>query len=220
MSAEAKIIYRITYTKGDGVKYISHLDFLRCVNRAFKRAKIPVKYSQGFNPHILLNIALPCPVGVSSECEMLDIELKCEMAENLIYQNLSAAMPDGIKILNVQRRTDQPDFFAIGSASYSIDFTSDKELDADAFDKLDAFMIEKKSKRGMKEVNIKDFVRSMQTRKTGDKSYHIDAVINAGSQSNLKPDLLTSAMAAYYEANFSDIRITRKEIFYDTNVNL
>ena len=63
MNAETKIVYRITYTKGDGVKYISHLDFLRCVNRAFKRAKLPVKYSQGFNPHILQNIACLVRLG-------------------------------------------------------------------------------------------------------------------------------------------------------------
>lgn len=214
MNAETKIVYRITYTKGDGVKYISHLDFLRCVNRAFKRAKLPVKYSQGFNPHILQNIALPCPVGVSSECEMLDIEMTRELGEEELCKSLDAAMPDGIKILKAERRTHHPDFFAIESAKYSIDFSSNKDIDTESFDSLDCYMIEKKSKRGMKEVNIKDFVRSMKTSKTDNGTYHIDAVINAGSQSNLKTELLMSAMAEYYGAFFSDVKTVRKEIYF------
>ncbi|MBE7052621.1 MAG: DUF2344 domain-containing protein [Ruminococcaceae bacterium] len=214
MNAETKIVYRITYTKGDGVKYISHLDFLRCVNRAFKRAKLPVKYSQGFNPHILQNIALPCPVGVSSECEMLDIEMTRELGEEELCKSLDAAMPDGIKILKAERRTNHPDFFAIESAKYSIDFSSNKDIDTESFDSLDCYMIEKKSKRGMKEVNIKDFVRSMKTSKTDNGTYHIDAVINAGSQSNLKTELLMSAMAEYYGAFFSDVKTVRKEIYF------
>ena len=214
MSQDAKIIYRITYTKDDGVKYISHLDFLRCVNRAFKRAKLPVKYSQGFNPHILQNIALPCPVGVSSECEMLDIEMTHTLDCDALCHELGAAMPVGIRILKAERRTSHPDFFDISSARYSIDFRSDAPIEADAFDKAECFMIEKKSKRGMKEVNIKDFVQSMHTTHSDQCRYHIDAVINAGSLSNLKPDLLVSAMAKYYNANFYDIKIVRKEIFY------
>lgn len=214
LSQDAKIIYRITYTKDEGVKYISHLDFLRCVNRAFKRAKMPVKYSQGFNPHILQNIALPCPVGVSSECEMLDIEMTRTLDCDELCRDLGAAMPRGIKILKAERRTNHPDFFDISSARYAIDFRSDAPIEADAFDKEECYIIEKKSKRGMKEVNIKDFVQSMHTTQSGECLYHIDAVINAGSQSNLKPDLLVSAMAKYYGANFCDIKIVRKEIFY------
>ena len=89
MSQESRHIYRVKYTKGDSVKYISHLDFLRSVNRSFKRGKIPVKYSNGFNPHVLLNIALPCPVGVSSVCELLDIELYEKMECSEIKERLS-----------------------------------------------------------------------------------------------------------------------------------
>ena len=214
MSQDAKIIYRITYTKDEGVKYISHLDFLRCVNRAFKRAKLPVKYSQGFNPHILQNIALPCPVGVSSECEMLDIEMTRPLDCDELRLCLDKVMPRGIKILKAERYTNQPDFFDICSARYAIDFCSDVPIQTDEFDKAECFMIEKKSKRGMKEVNIKDFVQSMHTTETSKCSYHIDAVINAGAQSNLKPDLLTSAMAKYYAADFCNIKIVRKEIYF------
>ncbi len=217
MSIETKFIYRITYTKGDSVKYISHLDFLRCVNRSFKRAKIPVKYSQGFNPHILLNIGLPCPVGVSSECEMLDIELKYEMDTEKLCSDLDNAMPDGIKIISAQRRLNLPDFYEIEFAEYEMAFTSDKDFDTDAFEREESFIIEKKSKRGMKEVNIKDFVKEMKLTKTGDNKFLLVCTISAGNKLNLKPDLLLSAVASFHEANFKDIQTVRKKIFFENN---
>ena len=217
MNPETKFIYRITYTKGDSVKYISHLDFLRCVNRSFKRAKIPVKYSQGFNPHILLNIGLPCPVGVSSECEMLDIELKCEMDTDKIVADLDRAMPDGIKILSAERRISHPDFYDIEFAEYDITFTSDRDFDTEEFAKEESFTIEKKSKKGLKEVNIKDFVKEMKISKNGDNKFRLICTISAGNKVNLKSDLLVSAIASYHGATFKDIQTVRKKIFFENN---
>ena len=208
-------MYRVTYTKGDSVKYISHLDFLRCVNRAFKRAKIPVKYSQGFNPHILLNIGLPCPVGVSSECEMLDIELKEEMDISAFISRLNDAMPSGIRILSAQRKYNLPDFYDIEYALYDIRLTSSKEFEPQSFSDEECIMIEKKSKRGMKEVNIKEFIKNVNITHNGDLSYNISAVISAGNKLNLKPELLISAIAAYYGAEFKDITTVRKEIYFE-----
>ena len=215
MKSVDKITYRITYTKGDEVKYISHLDFLRCINRAFKRAKLPVKYSQGFNPHIVQNIALPCPVGVMSECEMVDIDMTEKVEISDLVKRLGESMPRGIEILGakLKEETDR-DFFDIDSASYEIDFCAEAPIDPSAFDNEESFMIEKKSKRGMKEVNIKDFVKEMHTTKTGDDTYHIDAVLCAGATLNLKADLLLSAMSNYYGVGFKDIKIIRKTIMY------
>ena len=215
MNQENRFIYRITYTKGEMVKYISHLDFLRCVNRSFKRGRIPVKYSNGFNPHVLLNIALPCPVGVSSVCEMLDIELYEEMDTSEIKTRLSQALPVGIEALNVVKRDNLPDFFEISSALYSVSFTSDKEIDVQKFIYEPEFIIEKKSKRGMKEVNIKDFVRKLEVTGADGTAFCLSMVIDAGSKSNLKPELLLNAMASYFDAGFSDIRTQREEIYFN-----
>ncbi len=215
MSQENRYIYRIKYTKGDKVKYISHLDFLRSINRSFKRARIPVKYSNGFNPHVLLNIALPCPVGVSSECELLDIELKAPVDTELIKKQLSASLPVGIEVLEVWENDGMRDFYDIAFASYTIDFKSDIEIDIEKFASEPEFMIEKKSKRGMKEVNIKDFVRGIELVSQDGRQYKISAAIAAGQKSNLKSELLLGAMQAYYAAKFSDIYQHRCEIFFE-----
>lgn len=214
MNQENKFIYRITYTKGDRVKYISHLDFIRCFNRAFKRANIPVKYSNGFNPHILLNIALPCPVGVSSVCEMLDIELTEKISCDDFASSMTKALPCDIKILKIEIKESMSDFFAISSALYYISFKSDKAIRLEDFSNLECLMIEKKSKRGMKEVNIMDFVRSISLEKSKDLVYDIKACIDAGSESNLKPELLLKAMQSYFNASFSNVYTRREKIYF------
>ena len=214
MSQETKLIYRIKYTKGESVKYISHLDFLRSVNRSFKRGKIPVKYSNGFNPHVLLNIALPCPVGVSSVCELLDIELYEKMDCEEIKNRLNSALPVGIEALEVTERGDQKDFFEISSALYTVEFKSEKEIDVKKFIDEPEFMIEKKSKRGMKEVNIKDFVRQIQLKSAQGNKYLMNICIDAGAKSNLKPELLLNAMASYFDTKFFDIKTQRTEIYF------
>lgn len=213
---EDRFIYRIKYTKGEMVKYISHLDFLRSINRSFKRGKIPVKYSNGFNPHVLLNIALPCPVGVSSVCELLDIELYEKMDPAEIKDRLSKVLPVGIEVLEVTENKDMPDFFDITSALYEISFKSDKQIDIEKFISEKEFMIEKKSKRGMKEVNIKDFIRSIEPVCQGEKEYKIEAILDAGAKSNLKTELLINAMACYFDAGFFDIKTVRKEIYFES----
>ena len=215
MNQESRHIYRVKYTKGDSVKYISHLDFLRSVNRSFKRGKIPVKYSNGFNPHVLLNIALPCPVGVSSVCELLDIELYEKMEPKEIKERLSKALPAGIEALDVWERGERADFFEISSALYKVDFAAAKEIDIQKFIDEPLIMIEKKSKRGMKEVNIKDFVRDMKFEAKGEKEYGLDIIIDAGAKSNLKPELLLNAMAKYFDTEFKDIMTERREIYFN-----
>lgn len=215
MSQESRHIYRIKYTKGDSVKYISHLDFLRSINRSFKRGKIPVKYSNGFNPHVLLTIALPCPVGVSSVCELLDIELYEKMEPGEIKIRLSKSLPAGIEALEVWERNEGPDFFEISSALYKVDFTSAKQIDLQKFIDEPIIMIEKKSKRGMKEVNIKDFVRDMKLNIEGENKYSLDIIIDAGAKSNLKPELLLNAMAKFFDTEFKDIMTQRKEIYFN-----
>lgn len=215
MNQENRFIYRITYTKGELVKYISHLDFLRCVNRSFKRGKIPVKYSNGFNPHVLLNIALPCPVGVSSVCEMLDIELYEQMSTQEIAKRLSDALPVGIEVIKAQKRENLPDFFDISSALYSISFTSPKAIDVQKFIDEPVIMIEKKSKRGMKEVNLKDFVKKAVLTGKNENKYTMEITVDAGAKSNLKTELFMNAMASYFDMSFSDIKTERKEIYFN-----
>ena len=66
---------RVFFEKTGMTKYISHLDLMRCMTRAIKRAAIPAWYTEGFNPHLFITFALPLTLGVESLCESMDIPI-------------------------------------------------------------------------------------------------------------------------------------------------
>ena len=89
----------VKYTIGEKVKYISHLDFMRAVQRALRRAEIPVAYSKGFNPHPRLSFASALAVGTTSEGEYLDIVLEREMDPQILCYRMNEKLPEGIRFL-------------------------------------------------------------------------------------------------------------------------
>ncbi|MBQ8525723.1 MAG: DUF2344 domain-containing protein [Clostridia bacterium] len=207
--------YRIKYSQDDKVKYISHLDFLRTVNRVFARSKLPLKFSNGFNPHTIMTIGLPLSVGITSVCDVLDIELTEPMDTAYMKEILNSNSPEGIRILGVKNAEGLPPLFGIDSAIYTARFDSDKEIDIDRFIAEESITIEKKSKRGMKEVNIKDFIRSMKVIPADDTMYAVEMHLNAGNFSNIKPELVIATLAQYSGASFCNIAVNREKIFFE-----
>ena len=95
-------IMRTKYAKKDGARYVSHLDLQRIFGRALRKAKIPVTYSQGFNPHPKLAFGSALGVGVTSSSEYIDIEVYREMDLEEYVLALNSVMPEGIEILGVR----------------------------------------------------------------------------------------------------------------------
>ena len=93
---------RITFSKGAALKYISHLDLARTWERVFRRAGLPVAYSQGFNPRPRFQIAAALPVGVSGRSEMLDVWLTESMVPSEATSRLRAALPSGLEVLDIE----------------------------------------------------------------------------------------------------------------------
>ena len=206
--------YRIQYIQNDDVKFISHLDFLRTINRVFMRAKAPVKFSNGFNPHLVMTIGLPLSVGTTSECDVLDIELTESVDTNKFMLDLNATCPDGIRITKITEAENLKPLHTIDSAIYEAHFNTDADIDMQKFFDEKEFLIEKKSKRGLNMVNIKDFIRNLEAIDSH-KKYGLKMHINAGNFSNLKPELVLKAMSEYLGFNATDIEICRKKIFLD-----
>ena len=92
---------RIYFSKTGDAKYISHLDLVRCFNRAVARAGIPIFFTEGFNPRPYMNFAMPLSLGVSGLREIVDMKIDGEMTNDEIYSALSSVMPPDIKILEV-----------------------------------------------------------------------------------------------------------------------
>ncbi|MFH1639057.1 MAG: TIGR03936 family radical SAM-associated protein [Chloroflexota bacterium] len=92
---------RIRFTRGEEVKYISHLDITRLWQRAFQRADVPLSYSQGFNPHPQISLAVPLPVGVTSQAELMDALCTRFVSPHYFTTSVNRELPRGIEILQV-----------------------------------------------------------------------------------------------------------------------
>ena len=91
--------YRARVTKDAAVRFVSHLEYADVFVKAFDRAKLPMAYSSGFNPHMKLAFGSALAVGVSSEAEYMDFALKKPLAQPEVFDRLSAQLPPGVRVL-------------------------------------------------------------------------------------------------------------------------
>ena len=206
---------RLCYTQGEEVKFISHLDFLRTMTRTLRRAELPVKYSEGFNPHMVMTIGLPLSVGTTSVCDCLDVEFTQDMDTEEIKERINSCTPRGIYVREVKKAEGLKPLFQIDSALYETYFTTDISIDVNEYIKKDEILIEKKSKRKVNEVNIKDFIRNIEISSSDGVNHKLMLHINAGNFSNLKPELVIKSMENFFGCNATNIKIERKEIYFD-----
>ncbi len=92
---------RVRFSRGEEIKYISHLDLLRLWQRALNRAEIPLAYSEGFNPHPRMSLAAPLALGVTAEAELMDIFLAKWVSPHSFTAAMGRQLPPGIKIEQV-----------------------------------------------------------------------------------------------------------------------
>ena len=90
---------RLRFEKTGRAIYISHLDMMRTMQRVFARAGLEMKYSEGFNPHPQISIALPLSVGTGSLCEIMDFRLTSDTELETLPERMNAVMPEGIRVI-------------------------------------------------------------------------------------------------------------------------
>lgn len=209
--------WRLKFSKTGMGKYISHLDLLRTFTRAIHRAELPVRYSQGFNPHQLITFSLPLALGVTSETEFVDIDFEEGTSPEDIMTALNKNLPPDIKILKVTI----PECKAndIVSARYAIDITH-CGIDAD---KVKEFFQQaeipalKKTKKGEKEINLREFILEWNVTETNADGIKLDVVLSAGGSANIKPDIMISKLCEHLGlGEFEGYNIHRTEIFYNS----
>src|SRR5262245_47349927 len=91
---------RITFGRGDDMKYVTHLDMMRFWERALRRADVPVAYSEGFSPHAQISLAAPLAVGVTSEAELMDVYLAEAMTTKELLATVSVQLPRGVSVVS------------------------------------------------------------------------------------------------------------------------
>lgn len=197
--------YYLTYKRGDSIKYVSHLDFVRVFGRAFRRAELPIAYSEGFNPHPLLTFALPLSVGYTSECELMEFVMEKELETEEIKEKLQKAMPIGIEITEVCKGKTR--MKKLDNALYIVKAENLPD-DLSAFLSLDSILIEKKTKSGIKEADIRADIKNISL-----KDGCLEMLLSAGSRANLKPEVVINAMNKYIHGyNALECEYHRKQI--------
>jgi radical SAM-linked protein len=91
---------RVTFSRGETTKYITHLDLMRFWERALRRAELPVAYSEGFSPHAQIALAAPLPVGTTSDGELMDVFMADRIAPAKAIEQLAPQLPEGIEIVD------------------------------------------------------------------------------------------------------------------------
>ena len=101
MYDEAVQRLRLRFSRGEELKYISHLDLMRLWERVLRRADIPMAYSEGFSPHPRISLAAPLPIGVTSEAELMDIVVRTAVSPYFLMQNTKPQLPPGVEVFEV-----------------------------------------------------------------------------------------------------------------------
>lgn len=217
--------YSIKFSKESGIKFISHLDLAKTIQRIIKRSGLPIMYSQGFNPHMEISIGQPLSVGMYSDGEYLDIDFEDKLPEEIIKQKLNESSPAGIRfsevvfVLEKENVKNPPQSMAaVEEADYEIRLKYDRNSNLkDEMDELlnkDKWVTMKKSKSGEKEVDIKPLVKDIKFSIMTDY-LTIKTTIACGSRENLSAQLLAKYIATNTTGIDNDafIDIKRKEMY-------
>jgi radical SAM-linked protein len=183
---------RITFCKLDALRFVGHLDLAKTWERVLRRARVPLVYSKGFNPQPRMQLASALPLGVSSECELLDIWLLKDVALEPLPDILNAVSPPGLRTVRVepvslklaalQTLTESADYLI------SVDGVDDTELGRriDVFQAADQVLRMRKGKA----YDLRPLVLSLGHAEGGT----IRARLATGDQGNARPDELLDAL--------------------------
>lgn len=210
--------YVLKYRRDGRVKYISHLDFVRLFHRTVRRANINFLYSQGFNPHPVMTVAMPLSVGVTSDCEYLKVGFTDELKKEEMKRRINEAFPSGFEVTEIVKLSGKEiDFSKINKAEYIVEFEVCDEADIDVEKFLDneQITVMKKSKSGVKESDIKPYIYDIQYLNKQGNVITMKMCLACGSSYNLKPDTVSDAFEKYLDIKINFVSVHRNKLIFE-----
>ena len=211
-------LVRVWFSKQGRIKYVSHLDIMRCMTRAVRRADIPLWYTEGFNPHPYLNFLQPMPLGVEGLNEPLDIRIEGEISDKEIMDKLNAVLPVGIEITKVTEPFMKSNDLAF--AEYEIYFEKEENLTDKLARAMDSGVLtcEKMGKvngrKRVKEVNVSENIRKYSIYEKDD-AVIMNVVLPGGNTKNVNPMNLLDALNRFLESDIVPLNIIRLGLLDD-----
>ena len=202
---------RMKFAKEGRAKYISHLDLMHTMQRAMARCQMPLWFTEGFNQHAYVSVALPLSTGYSGECEFLDFNITSESVPVNAVEALNDVFPEGLRAIEIYPLADGGmKVGAIAWSQYRITWGFEGPVPAGFIQDVRALFdrpvveILKKSKRGEKTVNMRDLMRDLTITEDGEDV--VALVTTAAGNDNMSPEYLTRAIRQYlpqYEIPFT-----------------
>lgn len=208
--------YRCRFEKCGPIRYISHLDLTRAFHRAFIRAEIPLKFSEGFSPHPKFAFALPLSTGTESLVEMADFTLKpgFVMEPEALRAALQKEMPAGIRLLSVKEEEGKFSEIALASYSVLLPETSPDRIPAAQEALKGEIVIKKKNKKGKwveKEISGgMEEIRFLEE----NGALRMEALLSVAGDSYLKPETVLDVLKERLGDESFSIRSIRRTGVY------
>lgn len=216
---------RIKFQKYGVMKFIGHLDIMRYFQKAMRRANIDIAYSEGFSPHQIMSFAAPLGVGITSDGEYLDIEVKTTRSSKASIEALNQVMVEGVSILEYKKLPDMAktsmslvaaaDYIVYIKENYSNPFNL-KELEEKihAFYNQSEILITKKTKKSETVMDLKPLIYDMKAvEHEGNAAFFLK--VCTGSSTNIKPELVLEAFYRFSNLDYEPLafQIHRLEVY-------
>ena len=185
------------FEKGERLRHIGHLDIQRAFMRAFRRANLPVSYSKGFNPHILLAFASALSVGYIGKREMLEVRLDQDVDLNEFLETMNASLPSELQLISVKQVDERhPALMAqVCAATYDIQIMNHASIllgTVQGFLAQSEIITQRKTKSGIKNVDIRPLILECTIE---NEMIHVALVLTETEA--CKPDMFINALSSY-----------------------
>ncbi len=211
-------IYRIRFkfAKKSELRFISHLDMINAFTRAFRRAEIPIAFSQGFNPHPKISFGSALAVGITSSAEFADIDLKNYISPEDFILLVNQKLPKGLEIIKAKEiPANTPSLMSQNSFSvYKISISGldcrniDFESRINSIIHKDSILVNRfrdKDKTD-KVIDIKPYIRSIELLNSCENSIELKIMIGDGGQSKVRPEEVINLIISGSEIQGSEVK--------------
>ena len=226
---------RTKFCKTDLMKFISHLDLMRMMERSLRRSNVPLAFTQGFNPHPKIAFATALSIGVSSEGEYMDIEVTEPMDIDIFKTEMNKRLPRGLELLQCSYVDERSKALmaVIDYSAYLVNCKLEEIINRAELDKaMEVFLQQdnifvskvnkKKKKETIQEIDIRPLIRSIEIVEMKDNDLTFKMIVATGSKGNLKPEIVIDRFAHMMNIPFilNKTRIHRLELYILHNEKL
>lgn len=200
--------YRVQINKGEEISILSHLDYVDIYRRAIIRSKLPISYSEGYNPHMKMSFANALAVGVTSEAEYFDFQLNVNLPEEEVMKRMNEQLPEGAKIIRLKKlKNKTPKLMAIADLStYEIETFKFDEEAIERFNQEKEIIYERVTPKKKQIIDVKKFVERIEA-----EEMKLKVKIKITLEGSIKPSEVIHILNERFKLNADEnlIRIHR-----------